>query len=87
MSVLKVTKSNKGKDMLCIDGFLFHFERKTMQGTQNWSCAKRKTYKCKSRVVTTLKNGVYSVIKYPNMHDHEPVAVDLAIKESNLKVK
>lgn len=87
MSKVNIIKSNKGNQKLCIDGYLYHLERNYKSGTSNWACAKRKVHMCRSRVVTKIVNGNVLIVKNPNQHTHEPIAIDLNIANTNNMVK
>lgn len=87
MSKVNIVKSNKGNQKLFIDGYFYHLERNNKSGTSNWACAKRKVHMCKSRIVTNMVDDNVVIVKYPNQHTHEPIAIDLNIAETNNMVK
>ncbi|KAH8250340.1 hypothetical protein KR026_011092 [Drosophila bipectinata] len=85
MDVTKVSvvRSAKGVDMLCVDDYLYHFDRIGKDKTYRWLCNRRKdrSTPCKSRICTILPNPmnkqdhvVVEVIQphiHPRCSDHE----------------
>ncbi|KAH8376365.1 hypothetical protein KR200_008896 [Drosophila serrata] len=58
LSKVSVVRSAKGVDMLCVDDYLYHFDRIGKNNTYRWLCNRRKdkSTPCKSRICTLLPN-------------------------------
>ncbi|XP_017142246.1 uncharacterized protein LOC108155740 isoform X1 [Drosophila miranda] len=76
LSKVSVVRSAKGVDMLCVDDYLYHFDRIGKNNTYRWLCNRRKdkTTPCKSRICTILPNGLdktkHVVVDVPVNHIH-----------------
>lgn len=86
MAKVSLVKSNKNKDMLCVDGYFFYLERSTKK-EYNWACSKRIQKKCCSRLVTTLIENVHTITKYSKDHSHEPFPDEVNVVKANNLVK
>lgn len=82
---ISLVKSNKGKDKLIVDGYVYHLDKRGE--SFNWSCAERKSYLCKGRVVTYLLDGNQVIKKGPTLHSHDPKAFEKTVSEVNSKLK
>ncbi|KAH8369183.1 hypothetical protein KR009_003624 [Drosophila setifemur] len=83
LSKVSVVRSAKGVDMLCVDDYLYHFDRIGKNNTYRWLCNRRKdkSTPCKSRICTILPNpldkSVHIVVEvvlahiHPRCSDHE----------------
>ncbi|XP_068152064.1 uncharacterized protein gfzf isoform X1 [Drosophila tropicalis] len=60
LSKVSVVRSAKGVDMLCVDNFLYHFDRIGKNNSYRWLCNRRKDKHtpCKSRICTLLPNPI-----------------------------
>lgn len=87
MASISIEKTNKGGEKLFIDGYFYHLERVNKNNNYNWCCAFKKTYKCKSRVVTKTEKGSIVVLKSPCIHNHEPKSHDLNVTKANNTLK
>jgi len=56
LTKVSVVRSAKGVDMLCVDDYLYHFDRIGRNNTYRWLCNRRKdkATPCKSRICTVL---------------------------------
>ncbi|XP_022218260.1 uncharacterized protein LOC111071301 [Drosophila obscura] len=76
LTKVSVVRSAKGVDMLCVDDYLYHFDRIGKNNTYRWLCNRRKdkTTPCKSRICTVLANGLdktrHVVVDVPVNHIH-----------------
>ncbi|KAH8278613.1 hypothetical protein KR018_006014 [Drosophila ironensis] len=72
LSKVSVVRSAKGVDMLCVDDYLYHFDRIGKDNTYRWLCNRRKdkATPCKSRICTVLPNP---------MDKSQHVVVDLVL--------
>ncbi|KAH8344065.1 hypothetical protein KR084_003868 [Drosophila pseudotakahashii] len=83
LSKVSVVRSAKGVDMLCVDDYLYHFDRIGRNNTYRWLCNRRKdkATPCKSRICTLLpdpldktRHVVVDVVLahiHPRCSDHE----------------
>ncbi|EDX11952.1 uncharacterized protein LOC6727052 isoform X1 [Drosophila simulans] len=83
LSKVSVVRSAKGVDMLCVDDYLYHFDRIGRNNTYRWLCNRRKdkSTPCKSRICTMLpdpldktRHVVVDVVLahiHPRCSDHE----------------
>jgi len=75
---ITVYKSQRGRDQLCLDGFMYQIEKK-LKSELKWSCKeKRSQYQCSSTIKTTTnqsvkENPVYHFVSAgPFPHQHAP---------------
>ncbi|XP_016954203.1 uncharacterized protein LOC108027315 isoform X1 [Drosophila biarmipes] len=83
LNKVSVVRSAKGVDMLCVDDYLYHFDRIGRNNTYRWLCNRRKdkATPCKSRICTVLpdpldktRHVVVDVVLahiHPRCSDHE----------------
>nr|XP_016939594.2 uncharacterized protein LOC108017130 isoform X1 [Drosophila suzukii] len=83
LTKVSVVRSAKGVDMLCVDDYLYHFDRIGRNNTYRWLCNRRKdkATPCKSRICTVLpdpldktRHVVVDVVLahiHPRCSDHE----------------
>lgn len=75
-----IIKSEKGKDLLVIDGFKFSFHKLLARDTlKRWLCASRKT-QCKAFVKTKLDRP--EVIESSLNHNHEKLSEELLNRQT-----
>lgn len=87
MNKLQLIKTNKNKEMLCLNGYFYYLEMKRQKGTFNWTCSRRIPDKCSSRIITAMENNEHVLIRYPKKHTHEPIASAVEICRTNTFVK
>ncbi|EDV92883.1 GH18587 [Drosophila grimshawi] len=93
-----VVRSAKGVDMLCVDDYLYHFDRIGKNNTYRWLCNRRKdkVTPCRSRISTMMPDSmdktthvVVDVIQehvHPRCSDHEITKVTQRKRLSNMKM-
>lgn len=86
--IMEVVKSSRGVDMLVIEGYTYHLNKRRMnaQGTltYNWCCvAAKQGPKCKGRLQTTMEDGHHVISKGPTKHNHPLTEKDAARKRLN----
>lgn len=93
-----VVRSAKGVDMLCVDDYLYHFDRIGKNNTYRWLCNRRKdkVTPCRSRISTIVPDVadktthvVVDVIQghvHPRCSDHEITKVSQRKRLSNMKM-
>ncbi|EDW68176.1 uncharacterized protein Dvir_GJ22689, isoform A [Drosophila virilis] len=98
LSKVYVVRSAKGVDMLCVDDYLYHFDRIGKNNTYRWLCNRRKdkVTPCRSRISTIVPNTmdktthvVVDVIQehvHPRCSDHEITKVSQRKRLSNMKM-
>ena len=79
---LEFVMSNKGREMLVVDGCPFRLE-KTIKEKKIWKCTEYRTAKCKSRCHS--KDGILT--KQPNQHNHVPDKAKLVSKKVMAEIK
>lgn len=87
MNKVQLIKTNKNKEMLCLNGYFYYLEMKRQKGTFNWTCSRRIPDKCSSRIITAMENNEHVLIRYPKKHTHEPIASAVEICRTNTFVK
>lgn len=83
---IELVKSNKGFIKLIVDGYCYHLDKKYKTNFY-WECECRKTYMCKSRVISYEENGKHLIKKGPNTHSHTPVAANPSVYKANAELK
>ena len=71
MDVIQFTKTEKGRDKACCDGYFYNFEKNSKQDVELEFCVCEdyfKSLKCKGRI--HIKNG--RVVKNSSVHNHAP---------------
>ncbi|KAM8706717.1 hypothetical protein ACLKA7_010907 [Drosophila subpalustris] len=98
LSKVYVVRSAKGVDMLCVDDYLYHFDRIGKNNTYRWLCNRRKdkVTPCRSRISTIVPDAtdkathiVVDVIQghvHPRCSDHEITKVSQRKRLSNMKM-
>lgn len=98
LSKVYVVRSAKGVDMLCVDDYLYHFDRIGKNNTYRWLCNRRKdkVMPCRSRISTIMPNAmdkgthiVVDVIQghvHPRCSHHEITKVSQRKRLSNMKM-
>ncbi|TDG52474.1 hypothetical protein AWZ03_001304 [Drosophila navojoa] len=98
LSKVYVVRSAKGVDMLCVDDYLYHFDRIGKNNTYRWLCNRRKdkVTPCRSRISTIVpdptdksKHVVVDVIQahvHPRCSNHEITKVSQRKRLSNMKM-
>ncbi|XP_062123930.1 uncharacterized protein LOC133837260 isoform X1 [Drosophila sulfurigaster albostrigata] len=93
-----VVRSAKGVDMLCVDDYLYHFDRIGKNNTYRWLCNRRKdkVTPCRSRISTIVPNSqdktTHIVVEVMQGHvharcsDHEITKVSQRKRLSNMKM-
>ncbi|KAG2457941.1 CDD deaminase, partial [Polypterus senegalus] len=79
---LEYVKSNKGADLLVVEGYTFRKE-KTINGKLIWKCTEYRIGKCLSRCHT--KNGLF--VKRPSMHNHVPDVAKIETRKAIVDIK
>lgn len=72
MDVGEIIVSQKGKEKMCVRGYLMIKER-NREDIFYWCCEKRKQTNCKGRVTTIFVNGQHHIRKFVD-HNHSPEA-------------
>jgi hypothetical protein len=79
--------SNKNKHKLYVNGYIYHFERRTNENSV-WSCAKRKIFNCKARSKTKNENGEIKLLgETSHCHAPDPDEKEISFYKKNLKEK
>uniref|UniRef100_A0A915E8S3 FLYWCH-type domain-containing protein n=1 Tax=Ditylenchus dipsaci TaxID=166011 RepID=A0A915E8S3_9BILA len=79
-----VIRSEKGKDVLTYDGFLFWKAKLSVNGDKTfWACIKVQVNGCRFRVHTKFPSG--EVIKTVGTHNHEKSAVSIPLRQLKQK--
>lgn len=84
-STVYMLKTSHGKDMICVDGFLYRFEGK-QDGSliYRWECCRRRDEGCKARLRTERKpNGKHQLLQKRLSHTHQPYSQAKLIKLFN----
>lgn len=87
MDEIIISTSQKGKQKLSFNGYMYHFERSGKKAI-SWTCDKRKSQLCKSRLsVKLLANGEYELLGQKHEHNHAPDATSLYVHNVNAELK
>ena len=78
---LEFVKSNKGRDLLLVDGYTFRYE-KTIKEKSHWKCTDYDKFKCRARCHTEGKD----IVKV-SVHNHVPDAAKVEIRKTIEKMK
>ncbi|XP_012161947.1 uncharacterized protein LOC101461418 isoform X2 [Ceratitis capitata] len=75
ISQVQMVRSAKGVDMLCVDGYLYHFVDRGNKRCR-WVCNKLKSkyHTCRSRIATVIVAGdetQHKVVRVTNEHTHD----------------
>ncbi|ALC46666.1 gfzf [Drosophila busckii] len=98
LTKVNVVRSAKGVDMLCVDDYLYHFDRIAKNNTYRWLCNRRKDKiaPCRSRIATMIPDAAnksqHIVVEvalghvHPRCSDHEITKVTQRKRLSNMSM-
>ncbi|KAI5644396.1 MULE transposase domain-containing protein [Phthorimaea operculella] len=88
MSHSKLVKTIRGADMLIMDGYSYHLNKK-QEDVYYWKCTKKKSAKCGVTVTTKCDHNGHHLLKknYDHVHFPEPEAEQRFDLISSLKTK
>lgn len=73
-----VLRSAKGRELLCLDGFIYHSKPYTSAKSIYWVCIKSKMANCHARATTSLnENNAIKVTRISNAHTHPVSEYDI----------
>jgi len=78
---LEFIKSNKGRDLLLVEGYTFRRE-KEIKGKKHWKCTDYDRFKCRARCHTEGQD----IVTVSN-HNHVPDAAKVEVRKTMEKVK
>lgn len=91
MDFIALSKSKRGKDKLCLNGFMFNLNKRR-NNTFYWECIQRKHLKCsdiicKGKATTkSTSDGEMQIISHTE-HSHVPKPENLYLKKTRYNIK
>lgn len=80
---MEIIKTQKGRDMLVLDGYSFLREKKGVNGKLIWKCSEHKDSKCVARCHTIDSALVKSIA----VHNHVPDEAKIAARKTITDIK
>ncbi len=83
METFALSKTNRGADLLSLNGHQYYFKKQCISNNKHWRCKEYVKYRCLSTIITEGE----TILKQPNEHSHAGDSVEIAVQKVKTFIK